>query len=80
MAKNVINEKDLCRKYRTNVTRLIRAWKKGLNDLEIARVTGINPATLQQIREDIALAHRRLRLLQKKEALVKTGRHVFFKK
>lgn len=61
-----INEKELCRKYRTNVRRIIHAWKKGLNDFEISRATGIDPATLQQIREDIELAHRRLRLAQKK--------------
>lgn len=74
-----INEKDLCRKYRTNVKKIIRAWKKGLNDMEVARVTGIDAGTLQQIREDIELSHRRSRLLQKqkdqtkKEALAKTG-------
>ena len=67
MPKDQINEKELCRKYRTNVHRLIRAWKHGLSDEEIARATGIDQGTLQQIREDIELAHRRLRLVQKKK-------------
>ncbi len=66
-ANGKINEKELCRKYRTNVPRLIRAWKKGLSDLEISRATGINLSTLQRIREDIELAHRRLRLTEKKK-------------
>ena len=60
-----INEKDLCRKYRTNVHKLIQAWKQGLSDSDIANATGINPATLGQIREEIELIHRRLRLALK---------------
>ncbi|MGB9847067.1 MAG: hypothetical protein ACPLRH_06145 [Desulfotomaculales bacterium] len=61
-----INEKELCRKYRTNVKKIISAWKKGLNDMEIARATGVDTATLQKIREDIELSHRRSRLAQKR--------------
>lgn len=61
-----IDEKSLSRKYRTNVSRLIRAWKRGLSDMEIAASTGIDPATLHQIRGDIELAHRRLCLARKK--------------
>ncbi|MBE3588561.1 MAG: hypothetical protein IMW93_08420 [Thermoanaerobacteraceae bacterium] len=63
-----IDEKNLSRKYRTNVGRLVRAWKKGLSDMEIAAGTGIDPLTLQQIRCDIEMAHRRLRLARKKES------------
>jgi len=71
--ESFVSKKNLSKKYHTNVNKLIRAWKKGLNDLEIARVTGIDPVTLQKIREDIELLHRRLRLTQKKEAPVITG-------
>jgi len=75
-----IDEKSLSKKYRTNVHTLIRAWKKGYSDYDISRHTGINPLTLQQIRSDIELTHRRLRLAKKKEAvgIQATGqRHIF---
>ncbi|MGB9804238.1 hypothetical protein [Desulfofundulus sp.] len=62
-----IDEKSLSRKYKTNVSRLIRAWKKGLSDMEISSSTGIDMATLNRIRSDIEMAHRRLRLARKKE-------------
>lgn len=63
-----IDEKYLCKKYRTNVVKLIRAWKKGFSDLEIARETGIDPLKLQQIKTDIELAHRKLRLARRKSS------------
>ncbi|MDO7788116.1 hypothetical protein [Desulforamulus aquiferis] len=64
-----IDEKALSKKYRTSVTRLIRAWKSGQSDVEIATQTGIDLTTLRQIKTDIELAHRRIRLEKKKEAL-----------
>lgn len=64
-----IDEKSLSKKYRTSVTRLIRAWKTGLSDMEISVQTGIDLTTLRQIKTDIELAHRRIRLDKKKEAL-----------
>lgn len=76
-----IDEKSLCKKYRTNVVPLIRAWKKGFSDMEIARETGIDLWKLQQIKTDIELAHRRLRLAKKKESLpghAPVQRHIFF--
>lgn len=81
MPADKIDEKSLCKKYRTNVVRLIRAWKKGLSDTEIARETGIDLLKLQQIKTDIELAHRRLRLARKKNSAPgqATGqRHIFF--
>lgn len=60
-----INTAKLSQKYRTNVPSLIRAWKKGLSDLEISYRTGINSATLSQIKCDLEIAHRRARLAQK---------------
>lgn len=79
----VTNTEKLSKKYRTNVSLLIRAWKKGLPDSEISNRTGINTATLCQIKYDIELAHRRDRLARKKESLgneqLSAKRHIFFR-
>lgn len=64
-----VDQKALSKKYRTDVGRLIRAWKSGLTDQEIAKRTGVNPATLYLVRQDIELSHRRFRLARKKQAL-----------
>lgn len=64
-----IDEKALSKKYRTDVSRLIRAWKHGFSDQEITKKIGINPSTLFLIRQDIELSHRRFRLARKKQAL-----------
>jgi hypothetical protein len=64
-----LDEKTLSKKYRTDVNRLIRAWKKGCSDQEIAFRTGVKPSTLYLIKQDIELDHRRHRLNQKKQAL-----------
>lgn len=78
---NKIDEKSLSKKYRTNVHSLIRAWKKGLSDSDLARITGMDAFTLQQIRNDIELAHRRLRLAKRKESMgigqATVQRHIF---
>ncbi len=60
-----INTTKLSQKYRTNVPSLIRAWKKGSSDMEITFRTGINLATLRQIKCDLEMAHLRARLAQK---------------
>lgn len=77
-----IDEKWLSKKYRTNVVRLIRAWKKGHTDFEIARETGIDPVKLRQIKTDIEMAHRRLRLARKNgcraAGQIPAQRHIFF--
>jgi hypothetical protein len=77
-----IDEKSLCKKYRTNVARLIRAWKKGLSDTEIAQETGISPAKLLHIKADIEMAHRRLRQARKNSSALAhqavRQRHIFF--
>lgn len=59
---NEINVKKLAKKYRTNVEKIISAWKKGYSDEEILKLTGIDMFTLQQLKTDIELAHRRLRV------------------
>ncbi|MFZ5597185.1 MAG: hypothetical protein ACOY31_09280 [Bacillota bacterium] len=82
MSGEKIDEKSLSKKYRTNVVRLIRSWKKGLTDMEISRETGIDPAKLKYIKADIELAHRRLRQARKNSS-PSTGqitgqRHILF--
>ncbi len=68
-----VDEKKLSQKYRTDVGRLIRAWKNGLSDPEITSRTGIKPSTLFLIKQDIELAHRRYRLAQKNQAQTPGG-------
>jgi len=67
-----VDEKTLSKKYCTDVKKLIRAWKSGFTDQDIAVKTGIRPSTLYMIKQDLELAHRRIRLAQKKQALVQT--------
>lgn len=64
-----MDEKKLSKKYRTNVSNLIRWWKAGKSDAEIASSIGIDAFTLQAIKSEIEIAHRRHRLEQKKAAL-----------
>lgn len=61
-----VDDKELSKKYRTNVGRLIGAWKRGISDQEIISKTGITPSTLHLIKQDIELTHRHMRLAQKK--------------
>ncbi|MEG6521321.1 hypothetical protein [Desulfotomaculum sp. 1211_IL3151] len=67
-----IDEKALSKKYRTSVSKLIRLWKVGQSDVEIATGTGIDLFTLREIKNDIELAYRKYRLEKKKEALAKS--------
>jgi hypothetical protein len=76
-----IDEKALSKKYGTDVKKLIRAWKKGSTDQDIASKTGLRPTTLYMIKQDLELAHRRLRLAQKRQALARqepTGQYQSF--
>ncbi|MDD3653184.1 MAG: hypothetical protein PHO01_03200 [Desulfotomaculaceae bacterium] len=77
-----MDEKALSQKYRTDVSKLIRAWKRGLSDQEITARTGIKPSTLYLIRQDIETAHRMVRLAQKRQALAESQapvyHHTFF--
>lgn len=81
-ADPVIDDKKLSKKYRTNVVKLIRAWKKGHSDMEIASCTGINMTTLHKIKGDIELAHRRQRMASKSKldgSYQDNKRHIFLK-
>jgi len=62
-----IDEKTLSRKYRTNVGKLIRAWKHGISDQEISTKTGLGLSTINSIKQDLELAHRYIRLSQRKQ-------------
>lgn len=77
--KDKIDDKALSKKYRTNVKKLISAWKKGYSDMEVAQLTGVDTFTLQQIKIDIELAHRRLRNERKKKSQgqITRERHIF---
>ncbi|MHB8172168.1 MAG: hypothetical protein ACYDG6_11605 [Thermincolia bacterium] len=63
MTKNNLNldTEKLTRKFRTNVPRIISAWKKGLSDFEISLSLGIDFNLLQQIKREIEIEHLRLR-------------------
>ncbi|MFA7466881.1 MAG: hypothetical protein WCY82_01265 [Desulfotomaculaceae bacterium] len=78
-----INTQKISQKYRTNVPRLIRAWKKGISDPEISRHTGVNVTTLYQIKNELELAHRRVRLARKRESVddtpVYAQRHILLR-
>lgn len=79
----IINTDKLSKKYRTNVPCLIRAWKKGISDLEISYLTGVDLITLNRIKSDIELAHRRARLDRKRDvsanAQLHTKRHILLR-
>lgn len=75
-----IDEKALSRKYRTNVSRLIQKWKTGASDPDISKETGIDLFKIQQIKADIELSHRRLRMAGKKmpsQEQTYIQRHIF---
>ncbi|WP_066634228.1 hypothetical protein [Desulfolucanica intricata] len=79
--KTKIDVKILSKKYRINVDKLINAWKKGYSNMEVARSFNIDLSTIHQIKSDIELAHRRIRLEQRKEDLgnyyTSKQRHIF---
>ncbi|SFR04205.1 hypothetical protein [Desulfoscipio geothermicus] len=79
----IINTDKLSKKYRTNVPSLIRAWKKGVSDLEISYRTGVDLITLNRIKSDIELAHRRARLERKRgvsaDVQLHTKRHILLR-
>lgn len=64
---NKIDEKTLSKKYRTNVGKMIRAWKHGLSDQEVASKTGVGLSTVHLIKQDLELTHRYIRFSQKKQ-------------
>ncbi len=64
MAKNrqePINTALLTKKYKCDIQKLIRFWKKEKNDLEISQALGIDVLKLSQIREEITNLYERER-------------------
>lgn len=55
MLKNkvMLDEQKLTKKYKVNVPRIIRAWKKGYSDVEISEALYVDLGTLNQLRYDI---------------------------
>lgn len=56
-----LNLSSLSKKYRCDVNRLIRFWKKGHNDFEISQALGIDMIKLLQIRQEIASIYEKKR-------------------
>ncbi len=52
-AKTPLNATALSKKYKCDVNRLIRSWKKGKTDFEIASSLGIDMLTILQVRREI---------------------------
>ncbi len=64
MVKNrqdTINTASLSKKYKCDVQKLIRCWKKEKNDLEVSQALGIDVLKLSQIREEITNLYERER-------------------
>lgn len=53
----VIDEQALVKKYKINVPRIIKAWKKGRSDVEISEALYVDLGTLNQLRYDIETEH-----------------------
>ena len=63
--KGPVNSTELSKKYKGDIDRIIRAWKNGINDVELSRTLGINMHKLVQIRQDITYAHEKARQQEK---------------
>lgn len=48
-----VNASALSKKYKCDVNRLIRLWKKGKSDVEISRSLGIDTLKILQLRQEI---------------------------
>ena len=51
--KKPLNLTALSKKYKCDVNRLVRCWKKGETDFEIANSLGIDILTILQVRREI---------------------------
>lgn len=54
-----VNTKSLSKKYKIDVNKIIKAWKKGYNDFEVASSLGIDICRLAQLRYEIELEHQK---------------------
>lgn len=63
-----LNIPSLSKKYKYDVRKLIRSWKNGKSDLEIAQSLGVNVHKIQQVRQEISYIYERDRQKQLKDA------------
>lgn len=63
-----LNVPSLSKKYKYDVRKLIRSWKNGKSDLEIAQSLGVNIHKIQQVRQEISYIYERDRQKQLKDA------------
>jgi hypothetical protein len=59
--KSPVDTTALSKKYKCDVDKIVRAWKKEINDHELSKKLGINMLKLVQIRQEIATIHERER-------------------
>lgn len=64
MKKQIIDPEKLSKKYKFNVNKVIKAWKKGLSDLEVSASLGIDFFLLKQLRSEVESEHMRARYLR----------------
>jgi len=60
-SKATIDTAALSKKYKCDVNRLIRLWKKGKTDFEISQSLGIDILKIMQVRQEITFLHERER-------------------
>ncbi|PKM87142.1 MAG: hypothetical protein CVU87_10255 [Firmicutes bacterium HGW-Firmicutes-12] len=70
-SKSQINTTALSKKYKCDVNRIIRLWKKERNDFEVSQSLGIDAIKLLQIRQEIAYLYERERQKRLKDANIK---------
>lgn len=58
-SQTTINTAALSKKYKCDVNRLIRLWKKGKTDFEISQSLGIDILKIMQVRQEITFLHER---------------------
>jgi hypothetical protein len=68
--KSPVDTPALSRKYKCDINRIIRSWKKGKTDMEISKVMGIDVIKVFQIRQEIAAIHERERQRRKGETKI----------
>ncbi|NLW25627.1 MAG: hypothetical protein GXY91_10415 [Clostridia bacterium] len=56
-SKSPIDIKKLSKKYKTDINKIIRAWKADKTDMEISQALNIDLLKLLQIRQEIEDAH-----------------------
>lgn len=59
--KKLVDTIALSQKYKCDVNKIIRAWKREISDRELSQKTGINKLKLMQIRQEITIIHERER-------------------